>query len=132
MVVVILVCIELLDAVGVDTTPGVIKLEEHDWLELCDDLVDDVRATVVVGVELRIDPIDEVGTRMVVVMELTTGGVVVPTESTMRYDGLDVAVLSEGRPILVDAGCVTTSVIVCFETEGRTGEAVTVLMLFKV
>lgn len=122
-----LACREFLDAVGADTTPGVIKLEEHDWLRLCDDFVDDVRATVVVGVELRIDPIDEVGTRMVVVMELTTGGVVVPIESTMRYVGVDVVVLSEGRSAtLVDDGCVTTSVIVCFETEGKTGEAVTV------
>lgn len=51
----------------------------------------------------------------------------------MRYEEVEVVVLSGGRRlILVDDGCVTTSVIVCFETEGMIGEAVTVLMSFKV
>lgn len=33
---------------------------------------------------------------------------------------------------MVDDDCVTTSVIVCFETEGMIGEAVTVFVSFKV
>lgn len=37
--------------------------------EVVDEVVDDVGAMVVVGVELRIDPIDEVCTMMVVFME---------------------------------------------------------------
>lgn len=62
-----LVCKELLDAVGGDTTACVTRLEEYERLVVCDSVVDDVGATVVV--ELRIDPIDEVGTMMVVIME---------------------------------------------------------------
>lgn len=123
-----LVCNELLDAVGFNTTEGVLKLEEHAWLVVRDDVFDEVGEMVVVGVELRIDPIDEVVTMMVVFMERSTGRVVVPAESTMRYDDVDVVVPSE----VVDDGCVTTFVTVCFEIEGMIGEAVTVFMSLKV
>lgn len=123
-----LVCNELLDAVRFDTTVGVIKLEEHDWLVVRDDFFGEVGEMVVVGVELRVDPIDEVVTMMVVFMERSTGRAVVPAESTMRYDDVDVVVPSE----VADDGCVTTSVTVCFEIEGIIGEAVTVFTSFKV
>lgn len=51
----------------------------------------------------------------------------------MRYDDVDVVVLSEGRSsTLVDDGCVTISVTVSFETVGMIGDAVTVIVSFKV
>lgn len=61
-----LVCKELLDTVGDETTAGVIQLEEHDWVVVCNGGVDVVGAMVIVGVEIRVDPIDEVGTTIVV------------------------------------------------------------------
>lgn len=115
-VVITLVGRELLDAVGVDTTAGVVRLEEQSWLVVCDDVVDDVSAIVFVVVELRVGSMDEVGTIMVVFMEVTTDGLVVSDASTMRYDVVDVFVV----------------VIVCFEIEGVIGEAVTVVVSFKV
>ena len=63
--VVLLVCWDWMD-VGADPTAGAIRLEKHDWLGVCDIVVDEVGAMVVVGAEFCTDAIDEVGSERVV------------------------------------------------------------------